>query len=171
MSSSPAGTDLDGAHGLFRKKLMTNCESLVRFDMVVTSPGKSKELCTLWHGSLRRYLHDNPDVLGNDGRREYLISPMVLTMSCLKYLQQPKYNRLLTRVPGSFSTHNDEDILDHHFLNYSAKYWRSHMDDREPTAELQAAVSGFIGSENFFTCLQIQSLLVDGKYKSTTRVT
>jgi hypothetical protein len=158
-----AGENLDASGGLFQEALMRNCESLVRFDKVITSPGKKKELCTFWHGSLRRYFKDNPDVLAKHSRQEYLISSSILATGCVRYLQQPRYETLLSKVPGSFSTHDDEDILDHHFLNYCAKYWRGHMDDHGPSFELHTVVEKFVQSPNFFTCLQIQSLFVSGK--------
>lgn len=145
---------------------MRNCESLVRFHKVVTSPGSSKELCTLWHGALRKYLIETPDVLAKGNRQEFVISPLVLNLGCLKYLQQPRYQRLLSKIPGSFSTMNDEDILEHHFLTYSAKYWRSHMDDCGYSPELHEIVQTFVTSSNFITCLQVQSLLVDGGFTS-----
>lgn len=140
-----------------QERLFTSCESLLKFDDIQASPGVTKKMCTLWHASFRTFLVNKPEVLGGS------ITCEALARGCLNYLQQPKYDGLLSKVGQSFSTISDEDIADHHLLVYSAKYWRSHMDSMSCTSELCQKLEDFVRSQKFITCLQVQSLLVGGQ--------
>lgn len=154
---TPEGEDMTTDDCIRQAKLLTSCESLLKFDEIRTSTGVTTKMCTLWHESFKIFLVHNPDVLGGS------IACRDLAMGCLKYLQQPKYDGLLSKVGHSFSTVSDEDIVNHHLLVYSAKYWRSHMDTMPYSLELCQKVEDFARSQNFITCLQVQSLLVDGQ--------
>lgn len=154
---TPEGEDMRTEDCIRQTKLLRSCEFLLKFDDIKTSPGVTKKMCTLWHASFRTFLVNKSDVLGGS------IACQDLAMGCLKYLRQPKYDGLLSKVVQSFSTISDEDIVNHHLLVYSAKYWRSHMDTMSYSLELCQKLEDFVRSTNFMTCLQVQSLLVGGQ--------
>lgn len=154
---TPEGEDMRTDDCIRQARLLTSCESLLKFDDIQTSPGVTTKMCTLWHASFRVFLVNKSDVLGGS------ITCHDLAMGCLNYLRQPKYDGLLSKVGQSFSTISDEDIADHHLLVYSAKYWRSHMDSMSYSFDLCQKLEDFVRSQNFITCLQVQSLLVGGQ--------
>lgn len=163
MINTPEGEDLRTDDCIRQAKLLTSCESLLKFDDIQTSPGVTRKMCTLWHASFRTFLVNKSDVLGGS------ITGQELAMGCLNYLRQPKYDGLLSKVGKSYSTISDEDIADHHLLVYCAKYWRSHMDTMSYSYELCQKLEEFVCSRKFITCLQVQSLLVGGQsYKQAT---
>jgi hypothetical protein len=72
-----------------------------------------------------------------------LISEEIIAHACLEYLRQPKYAALLENTStGSeqWKTKGGEDILNHHLLRYSAKYWDKHLDNAEETPVLRTYV-------------------------------
>ena len=91
---------------------------------------------------------------------------------CLKYLWQPSYRRLLKQEEDTYLDANGDDVLNQHLLPYAAKYWDKHLDGssghQSPAGcgdpkSLCSRVTRFIQSPQFLTCLQIQSLLVEGR--------
>lgn len=65
---------------------------------------------------------------------------------------------------GQWVTASGEDLTDHHFLTYSAKYWDKHLDEVSETPQLLRRVEKFLTSPNFQTTLQIQSLYVEAHF-------
>lgn len=127
---------------------------------------------------------------GKDLAAGIRICPRVIADASLLYLSQERYSRLLTRRENGWFDRNEEAVTEHHFLTYSAKYWDKHLDsyphrvheifrslssteldgqDEEfgkehVFLEIHAHVERFLRSPNFQTCLQIQSLCVDGQF-------
>ena len=55
--------------------------------------------------------------------------------------------------------------MEHHLLSYAAKYWDKHLDDIAFSQEMSEKVESFIISPYFRTCLQVQSLFIEGMAK------
>jgi hypothetical protein len=155
-----AKEDLNPACEVFASKVLDYSAPLIRVDEIVT-PAPCKQLCTLSHGSIKTFLLKNPGVLCAD--RQWEITPTVLATACLKYLQQPRYSQVLFQTGKTFSTAADDDIMDHPLLNYCAKYYYRHLDDKPYSSEACEELEKFVRSTNFITCIQVQSLLVGGK--------
>ena len=110
------------------------------------------------------YLLSDPQVLSaTPGIGACSIESEVLANVCLNYLSQPRYSRLLRKSAETFIDSGNEDIMDHHLLSYAAKYWDRHLDDIPSSQEMSDKVESFINSPNFRTCLQVQSLSIEGK--------
>ena len=84
---------------------------------------------------------------------------------CLKYLMQPCFSALLQRDNDTFRDKMKVDIETHHLLPYAAKYWDRHLDEVENWQQFSVHVKKFVLSKQYFTCIQVQSLLVGGKKK------
>lgn len=130
-------------------------------------------ICRLYHSTVLDFLCRNTQVLSNSLTAGLEISPNGIADACLLYLSQPRYSRLLSRSAnsGQWLDLNNDPMVEHQFLAYSAKYWDKHLDcshgewplDRECEGfvELQVRVEEFLNSSNFQTCIQVQSLCVD----------
>ncbi|KAJ7266958.1 hypothetical protein B0H12DRAFT_1098958 [Mycena haematopus] len=153
----------------FPSSLRTLLPPLIEFSQA-SSPDSAECICRLFHSTVRDFLFRNPAVLrsgldDNPDPTNLLITPDVIGNTCLLYLSQTRYSRLLTR-------HNNSDWLDaskkpvdqHQFQVYAAKYWDKHLDEISPTDALHHRVSAFITSVNFATCVQVQSLWVDAQF-------
>jgi hypothetical protein len=81
---------------------------------------------------------------------------------CLKYLSQARYQKLLERSGDTFVDMSGDDYSKYHLLSYAAKYWDKHLDEISYSERLYERVVRFITSPQYFTCLQVQSLLVEG---------
>lgn len=115
----------------------------------------------------------------------------IIRTSCLAYLAQPKYLKPLllpAANPKSPSERANSNMLgsrtpavvlpkDSGFLLYSAKYWFQHCDTTcadddtdnsehcgDPPEEVRQSVKNFISSPHFYTCMQVQSLFVQGHF-------
>ncbi|KAK4158889.1 hypothetical protein QBC43DRAFT_362999 [Cladorrhinum sp. PSN259] len=113
----------------------------------------------------------------------------IIRASCLKYLAQPKYGKplLLRATPKPPSGKGSSNLVgsktpsvlpeDSEFLLYSAKYWFQHCDTTcvddtadnsehcdDPPETVRQVVKDFISSSNFYTCMQVQSLFVQGYF-------
>jgi hypothetical protein len=95
-------------------------------------------------------------------------SPMVdarfLANSCLNYLFQDRYARMLTKESALIFRAGVEDVRKHKFLQYAAKYWYRHVDDPEPDVDFSYRVECFLRSPHFVTAIQVQSLFVPGHF-------
>lgn len=154
---------------IFTGKIVDWCAPLVR---------KSEHLqtttYTVSHASVRQYLLSNPDVLqGKDLKEDLRISSEFMAFACLKYLQQPRYKHELKPKMGdqdieTFLTWDGQNTIVHHFLTYSAKYWAGHIEDflkdRTDRQKVCDEVELFLKSNQFITCLQVQSLWVEGTF-------
>jgi hypothetical protein len=119
------------------------------------------KICTLCHGSIKRFLVANPEILGSG---EYqMISPQPIAISCLKYLRQPRYGEQLKRTEkNSFVTTNGEDISGQTLLTYSVRFALEHLCDVDVDIALAEELERLLKSPNFGTYIQLRSLLVEG---------
>ena len=145
----------------FAKLLRKNFAPLIVFQDVDEDRGPE---CRLFHSTLRQFLLKNPDVIGGSDR-DLHISSAIIFNACLSYLSQDRYQNLLTRKDASWLDGSGSLVENHHFLLYAAKYWDKHLDDISETDELRTRVQDFLTSPHFLTCIQTQSLWVDGQFE------
>jgi hypothetical protein len=117
--------------------------------------------CRLFHSTVQHFLVKNPEILA----KNLPITPRLIAEACLGYLSQSRYARLFTRSNVGWITTQHETADGHHFLSYAAKYWDKHLDLVPESEKLRKRVRSFITSSNFQTCIQVQSLWVDGKFE------
>ncbi|KAF8587635.1 hypothetical protein K439DRAFT_1630517 [Ramaria rubella] len=115
----------------------------------------------LFHSTVREFLDRNPTILG----KTLPITPRIISDACVRYLSQARYAQLLTKSDVGWTDAHGEPVDRHQFLSYAAKYWDKHLNDVSESEELRKQVLSFITSSNFQTCIQIQSLWVDGKFE------
>ncbi|KAJ4371362.1 hypothetical protein N0V83_004579 [Neocucurbitaria cava] len=160
-----SGENIDRSRKLFKRKVTTLCQPLVRVQDTETPHG-TVTTCTLTHSTVRNFLLKRAQDDGAEDDRETLrIVPDTLADICLKYLMQPCFAALLKREGQIFKDELDEDINNHHLLPYAAKYWDKHLDVASQWKDFCEPVKDFIRSAQFFTCLQVQSLLVGGQFQ------
>jgi hypothetical protein len=172
MFHTPSKTNMCEKYKVYHQKIAEQCAPLVRVAKV-TKESTTQSLCSLYHTSVRRFLEKNPNVLQSEGpnsNKDLSISPRLLAYATLRYLQQPRYGDLLHQERNdhshTFSTACGSDIMNHHLLIYSAKYWAKHVEDLHGTpysGEICKEVDQFVRSKAFGTCLQVQSLFVQGQ--------
>ncbi|KAF2998069.1 hypothetical protein E8E14_000215 [Neopestalotiopsis sp. 37M] len=84
---------------------------------------------------------------------------------CLQYLRQPRYTELMRlHQDEKFFTHCGQDVVDHPFLAYCAKYWAQHLDKVQFTPHMGRKIEEFLRSKQFVICLQAQTLFVGGLF-------
>ncbi|KIJ62331.1 hypothetical protein HYDPIDRAFT_189153 [Hydnomerulius pinastri MD-312] len=124
--------------------------------------------CRLFHSTLRLFLVKCPDVLCTPDRlSEPFLSPDVPARACLSYLGLSRYSELMNRQDTRWVDKEGSPVEHHNFLAYAAKYWDKHLDDVEDPKkrqELSTRIDSFIRSPNFGTCMQVQSLWVEGQF-------
>ncbi|PQE08404.1 Zinc finger protein [Rutstroemia sp. NJR-2017a BBW] len=112
------------------------CQPLVQIEDVVGAPS-TVPICTLTHASVRKFLVKHPQILStSESPAACWITEEVMANVCLKYLWQPRYQRLLTKSEDTFKDYTGEDIMEHHILSYAAKYWDKHLDNVPYTEKL-----------------------------------
>ena len=119
-----------------------------------------------------------------DSCMNFRVCPLRIADACLLYLSQERYSQLLKRTNGVWVDANEEPVSEHHFVTYCAKNWDKHIDLVAPdgtdlafssftamagafaavAVRFRARVGAFLSSANFQTCLQIQSLWIDGAF-------
>lgn len=137
------------------------CQPLVRIQDITTNHGVVTT-CTLAHATVRKFLvkrAQNPEAQDDTTLR---VVPDTLASICLKYLMQSRFAGLLRKDGETFKDELEEDIVNHHLLSYAAKYWDKHLDVVQEWESLCEVVKRFTMSGQFFTTLQVQSLLVGG---------
>ncbi|CAO2655623.1 Nn.00g044260.m01.CDS01 [Neocucurbitaria sp. VM-36] len=160
-----SGQNIDRSRKLFRRKVTTFCQPLVRVQDTETPHG-TVTTCTLTHSTVRNFLLKQAQEAGAKDDRETLhIAPDTIADICLKYLMQPRFKTLLKKEGNLFKDELDEDIDNHHLLPYAAKYWDKHLDVAAQWKSFCEPVKDFVTSAQFFTCLQVQSLLVGGQFQ------
>ncbi|KAF3939993.1 hypothetical protein ABW19_dt0201895 [Dactylella cylindrospora] len=134
----------------------------------------------LSHGTIRKFLIEGPGgSIRRDGPEE-LVSSTIIGDCCLRFLSQPKFKNLLEKAGngGLFTGETPRKyITANSLLFYAAKYWHHHFDTEmtalhafgpttamDPTEEDLEAVIKFLESPNFVTCVQVQSLCVEGHF-------
>lgn len=120
----------------------------------------------------------------NENRPEFRVCQLRIADACLLYLSQVTYSRPLRRSDDIWVDMNNVPVSEHYFLTYSAKNWDKHLDLVAPDGSdfvnpsyytsdnafvaverrFRASVLKFLTSPNFQTCLQVQSLWVDGTF-------
>lgn len=157
------GDDMKQGEALFKSKVLELCSPLVQIQE--TGP---QSICSLIHASVRSFLVTKPRILYDEKQDgcvgDFRITNDELASICFKYLIQPRYKQLLKKQNDTFVTSAGEDINGHHLLSYAAKYWDKHLDDVEFSQEWCQRVERFIRSSQFTSCLQVQSLLVEGRF-------
>lgn len=131
------------------------------------------------HGAIGHFLREHSDVAEKKGpERPQYVSIDFLRQCCLGYLMQPTYSVLLEKIdPRTFVTKSlRENVHSHRFLSYAAKYWHYYFDTKGDSGQdsdqsgksssdgLYARVINFMGSSNFVTCIQVQSLFIVGHF-------
>ena len=160
--SISSGENIDRSHKLFKNRLSKLCEPLVQVQEI-QSEHRAYTTCTLTHSSVHEFLKSKPGVLSaTPGLDACRIESKILASICLKYLSQPRYGKLLRKREDTFIDMNDEDFMDQHLLPYAAKYWDKHLDDVPFSQEMCDRVETFVTSPQFQTCLQVQSLVIEG---------
>lgn len=161
--------EVDEKDAIFISLVQRLFHPLIVLDKDSENPGLS--FCRLFHSTVRDFLIKNPDVLNvsreKDNGKGFLITESVIAKTCLAYLQQDKYSKLLHDISGDeekWETSTGENISNHHLLTYSAKYWDKHLDDVEGTEIRQKEVEKFLKSPNFITTIQLQSLFVQSQF-------
>lgn len=162
-------TEVEEKDAIFIGLVQRLFHPLIVLDKDAQNPGLS--FCRLFHSTVRDFLIKNPGVLndsrGKDDGEGFLITESVIAKACLTYLQQGKYSRLLHELSEDqeqWGTATGENIANHYFLTYSAKYWDKHLDDVEGTEMRQTEVEKFLKSPNFTTTIQLQSLFVESQF-------
>lgn len=145
----------------FDKSLHKNFAPLIVFQDGDEDRGPE---CRLFHSTLRHFLLKNPDVIGGSHRDLHISSAKIFD-ACLLYLSQDRYHTLLTRDNARWVDASGGIVENHHFLLYAAKYWDKHLDDISETEALRIRVQDFLTSPHFLTCIQTQSLWVDGQFE------
>ncbi|TFK72378.1 hypothetical protein BDN72DRAFT_836341 [Pluteus cervinus] len=152
------------------KTFVLNLPALIEVDKEPEpNPGSTMEgrTCRLLHSSVLEFLREHPDALGEENR----ISSFSIADVCLRYLSMPRFAEPLQKRVSSSSVVTWRDskggpVDVHHFARYAAKNWAKHLEEiiPEDQARIQKRLEGFVASPNFQTCLQMQSLWVDGKF-------
>lgn len=160
--STNSGENVDRSQKLFKGRLSKLCEPLIQVQDI-RSGHRVYTTCTLTHSSVHEFLKSRPEVLSAPPRLDAChIESKVLASVCLKYLSQPRYGKLLRKREDTFIDLNDEDFMEQHLLSYAAKYWDKHLDEVPFSQEMCDRVETFLTSSQFQTCLQVQSLVIEG---------
>ena len=122
--------------------------------------------CLLFHSTVKAFVQDHADVLchNDPSRSAEKITEATIGNACLRYLAQPRYAHFLRSDNGQWVTTSGQNVRDHHFLFYSAKYWVRHLDEAGESPSLHQETGKFLKSTNFMTSLQVQSLFVEGRF-------
>ncbi|KAI4913190.1 hypothetical protein J4E85_010923 [Alternaria conjuncta] len=115
----------------------------------------SNDLSQLYHKSLLRL--QNMDVI-DQGKRP------CTGYSREKYCISKNLNQLLIKKNALEFRCGRDNVHDHEFIQYAAKYWYRHIDDPEPDTQFSALVERFVRSPHFVTTIQVQSLFVPGHF-------
>ena len=163
MASTGSGENINRSQKLFKSRLSKLCEPLVQVQDI-RAEQRVYTTCTLTHSSVYEYLKSIPEILSvTPGLDACRIENNVLASVCLKYLSQPRYRKLLRKREDTFIDLNDEDFMEQHLLPYAAKYWDKHLDEVPFSQEICDRVEAFLNSPQFQTCLQVQSLVIEGR--------
>lgn len=152
MHSTTDGRNIDKCKKLFENQVVESCGPLLQVQETSSAQGTLTTF-NFCHSSVRNFLLKNA--------KTYMISEQDLADLCLRYLSQPRYQRLLSAKEDTFIDYKGEDVIEHQLLTYAAKYWDRHFDDL--SQENSDKIHAFIRSPQFFTLLQVQSLFVEGQ--------
>ncbi|KAK4463184.1 hypothetical protein QBC42DRAFT_250727 [Cladorrhinum samala] len=155
--------------------ILRACKSLIKV-LAVGKTGQADPIITVNDGAVRSFLLSRSASAGKEGD-DQLVDHTIIRDCCYRYLMQPKYAAMLRKIsPSQFETVEPaENISTHRLLLYAAKYWHQHFDSANGKLDvsLSSSSSGqqmldqvlrFLQSSNFVTCVQVQSLFVDGHF-------
>lgn len=159
----------EGLANMPTNRLLSKFTALVEFNDSPTGSQDCEGYCRLTHSSVLEFLLLRPAILGEE--RALQITPYTIADACLTYLARPIYAQPL-QIKASASETETLEWVDssglsmdkHYFVQYAAKYWSRHLEDVEPDNSIQGRVAKFVESKNFQTCMQIQTIWVQGKF-------
>ncbi|KAF8333809.1 hypothetical protein F5887DRAFT_1257428 [Amanita rubescens] len=162
----------DAAHSIRTlplKTFLAMYTTLVELDGNTSDPNPT-DTCRLVHFSVLEFLKNNPATLAKDSKDHQLhFSPFALANACLIYLTRPAYTKVLQKQSEPDGTYTwvdstGETVYKQVFSQYAAKYWVRHLDDLEEEEQdkIRGRVEAFVSSNSFQTCMQIQSIWVQG---------
>ncbi len=167
MTYTKEQSNLDSSKEPFKRRLKALCAPLID---VYDSGLETSNVCTLTHSTVQSFLLKRPQILQPKDTAHAVTSHVIdkrkLATACLKYLCQPRYHDPLVKSGYSFVTSSGDDTAKHHLLPYAAKYWDRHLESLDCSDALFASVESFLQSPQFVTCLQVQSLCVEGQFSS-----
>ncbi|KAF7541490.1 hypothetical protein G7054_g584 [Neopestalotiopsis clavispora] len=163
------GSDLSEDTRIVSESIIESCAPLVRLDTINVGKSNETRIFALCHGSVKSFLMRNPIILQTQGKTSTegigSIEPSLFADICLQYLQQPRYTELMRlHQDEKFFTHCGQDVVDHPFLAYCAKYWAQHLDKVQFTPHMGRKIEEFLRSKQFVICLQAQTLFVGGLF-------
>lgn len=153
------------------KKFLAKYTTLIEVDGDTSDPAPT-DTCRLVHSSVLEFLDQYPATLDKDSNDYQLhFSPFALANACLIYLVRPVYSKLLQKQSLSDTAYTWVDstgatVDKQVFSQYAAKYWVRHVGDlnKRDQDQIRARVVDFVSSNNFQTCMQIQSIWVQGRF-------
>ncbi|KAJ0413954.1 hypothetical protein BJY00DRAFT_319313 [Aspergillus carlsbadensis] len=165
MARGNEGQDLNTREKLVKSRVLQLCQPLVQVHESIHG-GETVSTCTLTHRSVQSFLLKNPEILKQGAAESDAcgLENKVMAEICLRYLLQPRYSQLLRKTTDTYIDARGGDIMQHHLLSYSAKYWDKHMDGVPVSHGLCQSVSTLLNSSQFFTLLQVQSLFIEGQF-------
>ena len=153
------------------KTFLARYTTLVEVDGNTSDPTPT-DTCRLVHSSVLEFLDQNPATLDKDSKDHQLhITRFALANACLIYLARPVYTQVLQKqsLPDGTYTWIDstgETVDKQVFSQYAVKYWVRHLEDLEKKEQdqIRGRVEAFVSSNSFQTCMQIQSIWVQGRF-------
>ena len=153
------------------KVFLAKYTTLVEVDGDMSNPAPTNT-CRLVHSTVFEFLIENPAILDKDLKDNQLhFTPFALANACLIYLVRPVFSQLLQKQSISDTAYTWVDsagsIVDKQvFAQYAAKYWVRHVEDisKREQDQIRNRVIEFVKSNNFQTCMQIQSIWVEGRF-------
>lgn len=153
------------------KTFLARYTTLVEVDGNTLDPTPT-DTCRLVHSSVLEFLDQNSAILDKDSKDHQLrISRFPLANACLIYLARPFYTQVLQKqnLPDGTYTwvcSTGETIDKQVFAQYAVKYWVRHLEDlkKEEQNQIRGRVEAFVSSNSFQTCMQIQSIWVQGRF-------
>ncbi|KAL7780825.1 hypothetical protein V8C43DRAFT_329027 [Trichoderma afarasin] len=160
--------DLDPDYKPRDDSVLNACHPLVK---IITQRGEKENdpIITLHDGGVREFLEGSLELRSDHHTDDELVDAGIFRDTCIRYLTQPKYEKFLKKIDtGTFKTwETNEDIISHNLLGYCVKYWHQHFDtpsaESPPEAEIKK-VKQLVESTHFATCVQVQSLVVEGHF-------
>ncbi|KAL6834745.1 hypothetical protein V8C40DRAFT_261437 [Trichoderma camerunense] len=160
--------DLDPDYKPRDDSVLNACRPLVK---IITQRGEkgNDPIITLHDGGVREFLEGSLELRSDHHTDDELADAGIFRDACVRYLTQPKYEKFLKKIDtGTFKTwETNEDIISHKLLGYCVKYWHQHFDtpsaESPPEAEFKKVIK-FVESTHFATCVQVQSLVVEGHF-------
>ena len=147
-------------------KIRGECSALVRY--IKPSDGSGNGTLVLSHSAVHTFLREHSDerqCTERNCQEANIVSADILRQCCIKYLLQPRYSTTLQqRGRLNFISGDGTPLKEHQFALYAAKYWYRHCDDLMPSDDAKNLVRRLLMSENFQTCLQIQSVSIIGHF-------